>query len=248
MAEDFTGKVAIVTGGASGIGAAIARELTAGGASVLVADLNGEAARAMADELGATADAFAVNVADPDQVSAMVDHCVARFGVLHLAANCAGIGSAHTAVADTSIADWERVINVNLNGVFYCMKYEIAAMLQSGGGSIVNMASISGVIGNGGAAAYNASKHGVVGVTKAAALEYARRNVRVNAIGPGVIKTPLISNDLGDNVPEWLVNAHPVGRLGEAEEVAALAGFLLSDRARFITGSHHMIDGGYTAQ
>ena len=172
---------------------------------------------------------------------------MAEYGGLNLAVNNAGIGGASRDTADYPLEEWHRVLGVNLHGVFYSMKYEIAAMLAGGGGAIVNMASILGSNGWAGAAAYVAAKHALVGMTKSAALEYSARGLRINAVGPGFIDTPLLQS-MDERAHAGLVALHPAGRLGTAEEVAALTCFLLSDKASFITGSYHLVDGGYSAR
>lgn len=247
----FSGKVALVTGAASGIGAAIARELGAAGAQVVVADLEHTAAEKVAREIrggGGTADAFAADVSDANAVERMVAFCVETCGGLHLAVNNAGIGGPIAPVADYPLDGWRSVIDVNLNGVFYCMKYEIAAMLASGGGAIVNMSSILGSVCTAGSSAYVAAKHALLGLTKAAAIEYATQGLRINAVGPAYIDTPLLSNNLDAETLGQLADLHPVGRIGTSGEVSALTCFLLSDAASFITGSYHLVDGGYTAR
>lgn len=251
MSFNFKDKVAIVTGGASGIGAAVAKTLADGGAKVVVADLNADAAKSTADALtkaGGTAAGFAVDVADAAQVEAMVEFARKTYGGLHLAVNNAGIGGASALTGEYPVDSWHKVININLNGVFYGLRYEIPAIQASGGGSIVNVASILGSVGFANSSAYVAAKHGVVGLTKNAAIEYAKLGVRVNSIGPGFIDTPMLSNNLTPEALKSIANLHPVGRLGTSEEVSALTAFLLSDEASFITGSYHLVDGGYTAQ
>ncbi|MET9920537.1 SDR family NAD(P)-dependent oxidoreductase [Streptomyces sp. NPDC006435] len=247
--QEFTGRTALVTGGASGIGLAVAHRLAAGGASVVVADHDEAAAReAVADleNAGARAAAVAMDVTDPASVESGVRFTVDTFGALHLAVNNAGIGGPSNPTGEYAVEDWDRVVATNLSGVFYSMRHEIPAIVAAGGGAVVNMASILGTNGFAGSPAYVAAKHGVVGLTKTAALEYAARNVRVNAVGPGFIDTPLLRNTDGP-ARDHLVSLHPAGRLGTAEEVAELTAFLLSDRASFIHGSYHLVDGGYSA-
>jgi NAD(P)-dependent dehydrogenase (short-subunit alcohol dehydrogenase family) len=250
MTKQFENKVAMVTGAGSGIGAAIARRMGEEGASVVVADLNEEAARKVASEIeqaGGTAFAVRQDVGDPASVEESVRAATDKFGRLDVAVNNAGITGDLAPLAEYTLEGWDKVIAVNLSGVFYGMKYQIPAMLRSGGGSIVNIASILGSVAARDSAGYNAAKHGVVGLTKTAALEYSKDGVRVNAIGPGYINTPLLQA-LDREVYDGLVDLHPIGRLGKPEEVAELALFLASDKASFVTGSYHLVDGGYTAQ
>lgn len=248
MTEEFAGRVAIVTGAGSGIGAAVAKLLVAGGAKVVVADLNEEHAKSVAAALGDAAKPFTLDVGDPAAVEALVAFAVDTFGALHLAVNNAGIGGASAPTGEYAIEDWHKVIQINLNSVFYGLRYEIPAILKSGGGAIVNMASILGTNGFANAPAYVAAKHGVVGLTKNAAVEYSAQGVRVNSVGPGFIRTPLIDEVIEeDEAEQALIAKHPIGRLGRPEEVAELTVFLLSDRASFITGSYHLVDGAYSA-
>lgn len=250
MSQDFAGKVAFVTGGASGIGEAVVKQLAARGAKVVVADLKLEGAQAVVDAVkasGGEAAAVAVDVAKIDQVEKAVQFAIDTFGALHLAVNNAGIGGASAPLGDYSFDDWHKVIDVNLNSVFYSMKHEIAAMLKAGGGAIVNMASILGSVTFPNAPAYVTAKHGVVGMTKSAAVDYAKKGIRVTAVGPGFIDTPLLAA-MPKETLDFLKAAHPIGRLGTSDEVAALVVFLLSDAASNITGSYHLVDGGYVAQ
>ena len=249
-AHEFDGKVALVTGAASGIGLAVARRLASGGAAVTLADFNLEGARAAAADIGeatgARTLALQVDVTEPDSVATAVRATVDGLGGLHLAVNNAGIGGDSAPTGEYPLDAWRRVIATNLDGVFYSMRHEIPAILASGGGAIVNMASILGTNGFAGSPAYVAAKHGVVGLTKPAALEYASQGIRVNAVGPGFIDTPLLAKS-NTAAKEALVALHPAGRLGRAEEVAELTVFLLSDRASFVHGSYHLVDGAYSA-
>jgi NAD(P)-dependent dehydrogenase (short-subunit alcohol dehydrogenase family) len=250
MTKQFQHKVAMVTGAGSGIGEAIARRMAEEGATVVVGDVDEKAARQVAagiEREGGTAVAILQDVGDPASVEKSVDFALQKFGSLDVAVNNAGITGDLAPTADYSLEGWDKVIAVNLSSVFYGMKYQSPAMLRSGGGSIVNIASILGSVAARDSAGYNAAKHGVVGLTKTAALEYSKDGVRVNAIGPGYIDTPLL-NALDREMYDGLVNLHPIGRLGKAEEVAELAVFLASDKASFVTGSYHLVDGGYTAQ
>lgn len=249
--RDFEGKTAIVTGAGSGIGAAIAIELAARGAHVVAADIDMAAAESTVTKIASTlgnARACRVDVADPRSVEQMVAFAVETFGGLQLAVNNAGIGGPSETTANYPLDDWQKIIDVNLNGVFYGLKYEIAAMLKSGGGAIVNMSSILGSVGWENACAYVSTKHALVGLTKTAALEYAGQNIRINAVGPAFIDTPLLAKNLDAEAIGQLAALHPIGRLGTPEEVSALTCFLLSADASFITGSYHLVDGGYTAK
>ncbi|MET0197219.1 SDR family oxidoreductase [Rhodococcus sp. RS1C4] len=247
---DVADRSAIVTGAGSGIGRAVALELAANGASVLVADLDGDHATAVTDEItaaGGTAAAFVGNVANLDDVKAMVA-AAGDLAPLRIAVNNAGIGGEPLPVGDVSVDSWRKVIEVNLNAVFYGMKAQIPAIAAAGGGSIVNMASVLGSVGIANSASYVASKHGLLGLTKNAALEYGAQGVRVNAVGPGFIRTPLLVANMDEDARKALEAKHALGRLGTSEEVSSLVAFLASDAAGFITGSYHLVDGGYAAQ
>jgi NAD(P)-dependent dehydrogenase (short-subunit alcohol dehydrogenase family) len=242
-------KVVLVTGGASGIGLASVERCLAEGARVALADMAGSAGAERAAALDARYPGrcafFAADVSSTAQVDAMVAAVLERFGRLDGVFNNAGIGGMGPSDA-CSDGDFLRVIDINLNGVFRVARAALKPMLAQGSGSIVNCASILGVFGQSQTAAYTAAKGGVVNLTRTLALEYAARGVRVNAIGPGYIDTPLLAG-LDEGMKQALIGLHPVGRLGRAEEVANAALFLLSDEASFITGAHLMVDGGFTA-
>ncbi len=242
-------KTAIVTGGASGIGEATVRHMVQENAKVLIADLNTEAGEKLATELNGSGDTkavfFKVDVTQEDQVKAMVNKAKTEFGSVDIVFNNAGIG--HTGEAhEYTMEDWNKVISINLTGVFLVAKHSIAAMLDQGSGSIVNCASILGNVGQAQTAAYSAAKGGVKNLTKTLALEYAAKGIRVNSVSPGYIDTPLLA-DAPEELKQVLVSRHPIGRLGRPEEIASAVVFLASDQASFITGADLLVDGGYTA-
>lgn len=248
----FDGKVALVTGGGSGIGQAACHLYAREGAKVVVSDVDekggAEVVRTIQDMAG-EATFIRADVSRPEDCQAMVQAALERFGRLDIAFNNAGIGGEANLTADYSVEGWQKVIDINLSGVFYCTKYEVPAMLQSGGGAIVNMASVLGQAGFAQSPAYVAAKHGVVGLTKTTAVEYGNQGIRVNAVGPGFIRTPLISNlEEDQQIRDYLVSLHPMGRLGESEEVAELVVWLSSDKASFVNGAYYAVDGAYLAR
>jgi len=248
---NFTGKVALVTGAGTGIGETIAERLYDGGAAVVLVSRHLESIRSVCsriDPKGERTLPIEADVCDPIQIERTVKETVERFGQLDMAVNNAGItGPAGIPVQDVDIDIWREVIDTDISGVFYCMKYEIPVMLSGGGGAIVNMSSANGLVGLPGMSAYTTAKHGIIGLTKSAALELAGSNVRVNAVAPGYVATPRVLES-GKDVTDWMASVHPIKRLATREEVAELVAYLLSDVASFITGSVHSIDGGYVAQ
>jgi NAD(P)-dependent dehydrogenase (short-subunit alcohol dehydrogenase family) len=251
----LAGKSALVTGGASGIGRAAALAFAREGARVLVADLAMDGARETVGRVnaaGGQAVAFAADMADPSQVEAMVAAAVSAFGRLDCAFNNAGIapgavGTPGLRIADVAPEAWDRLIAVNLTGVWHCLRHEVARMLaQGGGGAIVNTASIASLVGLPGSGSYVASKHGVLGLTRAAALDYAADGIRVNAVCPGYVGTPMTEETMRRRGAEVLAKV-PLNRLGTPEEIAEAVVWLCSDRAGFVTGAAHTVDGGYTA-
>jgi NAD(P)-dependent dehydrogenase (short-subunit alcohol dehydrogenase family) len=249
----YQGKVAFVTGAGSGIGRATALAFARAGASVMVADLSEQGSRETArliEEQGGRTLAVKCDVTRSEDVKAALDKTIAAFGRLDFAFNNAGVEQRNAALADFEEEEWNRIMDVNLRGVFLCMKYEIPLLLKQGGGAIVNTSSGAGVIGIKGGAAYAAAKHGVIGLTKSAALDYAAKNIRVNAVAPGYIATPMMERFTGGSAEgrAKVVSEEPIGRMGQPEEIANAVIWLCSDAAAFMVGHAMVIDGGQTIQ
>jgi meso-butanediol dehydrogenase/(S,S)-butanediol dehydrogenase/diacetyl reductase len=245
-------KVAIVTGGGSGIGEATAKLFAAEGAQVMIADIDDAGGKRVASEIGSSAIFHKTDVGNPDEVQGLIKSAVDRFGRLDVLFNNA-FASTFGPIGEISVDGWQKTLSVTLSGVFYGMRFALPQMVAQGGGTIVNTASISGLGGDYGAGAYNAAKAGVINLTRAAAIEYARKNIRVNAVCPGVIATPAVLKGLiarsrdPERARRRAEECHPMGRLGKPEEIAKVVLFLASDDASFMTGSAVVVDGGVTA-
>lgn len=244
----FEGKVALITGGASGIGAAAARRFAYEGARVVIVDVNEPAGTQLAEELrgeGHEVVFCAASVTDETAIATVYERVRSQYGRLDVLFNNAGV-AAESFGATTSLAEWRRVLDVNLDGAFLMAKSAVRLMIESGGGAIVNTASIYGRVASPGAASYVASKHAIEGLTKSLALEHAAEGIRVNAVCPGYVKTAMVQLDIEQD--PTLTERHPLGRLAEPEEIVAVVAFLASDEASFVTGASYLVDGGYTAQ
>jgi NAD(P)-dependent dehydrogenase (short-subunit alcohol dehydrogenase family) len=243
-------KVAIITGAGSGIGRATAMLFAREGAKVVVSDIHDTHGREVTADIkknGGIALFIEADTSKPEDHQFLVEQTLSKFGALDIAVNNAGIGGPMAPTGEYPIDGWQKVIGINLSGVFYGLRYQLPAMIANGG-SIINVASILGQAGTRMSPAYVAAKHGVVGLTKAAALEYADKNIRVNSVGPGYIITPLLTNTLDATTMKSLAMLHPLGRLGESIEVAELILWLASSKSSFVTGSYYPVDGGYLAQ
>lgn len=251
--EELRDKAVLITGGGGGIGRATALAFARAGARLMLGDLDLEAAEETARQvatIGGEAHAARCDVSRPEEAEALVREAVACLGRLDCAINNAGIEASQESTARLPVETWERTIAINLSGVFYCMRAELAAMRASGG-TIVNIASVLGLVGFAGAAAYVAAKHGVIGLTKVAAIEFAARSIRVNAVCPGFVETPMLERVGVTSDPDRRVQIeglHPINRLGRPEEIAGAVLYLCSDAASFVTGHALVVDGGYTAR
>ena len=247
----FSGNIAIVTGASTGVGEAIAQELYNCGLTVIVTARDSAAIEATArnmDSSGRRVFPLVADVKDHTSVENLIDYVMERWGRIDYLVNNAGITGPHgVSICDYDVADWQEVIQTDLSGVFYGMKYAIPAMLKTGGGAVVNLSAVNGMVGIAGIAPYTCAKHGVVGLTQSVALEFAEKGVRINAIAPGYVDTPRMK-ELPENVRRIMAESHPMKRMAKPEEVGKLAAFLLSDDASFMTGGCYTIDGGYTAQ
>ena len=244
-------KVSVITGGGSGIGEHTAILFAKNGSKIVISDINEKNGNAVLEKIkkeGVEAIFVKADTSNPDDSKRTIDQAVKAFGKVDIAVNNAGIGGPQQLIGDYDIEGWNKVISVNLSGVFYGMRYQIPQMLKNGGGSIINVASILAQVGFAQSSAYVAAKHGVIGLTQNGALEYAAKGIRVNAVGPGFIRTPLIDENMSKEQQDQLANLHPIGRLGEPDEVAELFLWLAGDKSKFVNGSYYPIDGGYLAQ
>lgn len=246
-------KTAFITGAASGIGRATALAFARKGVNVVVVDTltkQGQETVDLIKKEGGSAFFINCDVSNPEFVKKAIDETVSKYKGIHYAFNNAGIEGKQALTAECSLENWERVININLKGVWLCMKYQIPQMLKQGEGSIVNCTSIAGVVGFPGIPAYAASKHGVIGLTKTAALEYAKSQIRVNAVSPGIIDTPMVQRFTHSDAEEArnMAQSEPIGRMGKPEEIASAVVWLCSNEASFVTGHTMIVDGGWTAQ
>lgn len=249
--KSLDNKVAIVTGAGSGIGKSTALLFAENGAKVVVTDVNESHGNEVVTTIkakGGDAIFFKADTSNAADSEATVAKAIETYGKLDIAVNNAGISGVQASIGEYPIESWDKVIAINLNGVFYGMRYQIPAMEKNGKGAIINVASILGQVGFAQSAAYVAAKHGVVGLTKNAGIEYASKGIRVNAVGPAFIRTPLVESSLSKEEYDGLAALHPVGRLGEPEEVAELFLWLASDKASFVTGAYYPVDGGYLAK
>jgi NAD(P)-dependent dehydrogenase (short-subunit alcohol dehydrogenase family) len=247
-ANRFTDRVAFITGAASGIGRAAAIAFAAEGARVAILDRSADALRtveASVKEAGGEVLAIACDVSSPDQVEGAIKQIVDRFGRLDIAFNNAGVENKAAPVHEIDLAEWDRIIGINLRGTFLCMKHELAQMVKQGRGVVVNTSSGAGIRGVAGGAAYAASKHGIIGLTRSAALDYAKQNIRVNAVLPGNIETPMMDRFTGGDIQK-AIDLEPVGRLGKPEEIAEAVLWMASDLGGFVTGAATVIDGGWS--
>ena len=246
--DRYTGKVAFVTGAASGIGRATAVAFAAEGARVAILDRTADALReteAAVKEAGGDVLAIACDVSIPEQVEAAVAQAVKAFGRIDCAFNNAGVENKAAPLHQIELAEWDRILGINLRGAFLCMKHEVAQMLRQGGGVVVNTSSGAGIRGVAGGASYAASKHAIIGMTRSAALDYAKQNIRVNAVLPGNIATPMMDRFTGGDIQK-AIDLEPVGRLGEPEEIAEAVLWMCSDSGGFVTGASIVVDGGWS--
>lgn len=251
MEKDLKGKVVVVTVAASGIGKATAQLYAAHGAKLVLSDVDDQHSQELVqqiEETGAEAIFVKADVSNAEACEQLVKTTIEIYGRLDIAFNNAGIGGQMKPITELSVEDWNKVISINLSSVFYCMKYQLAQMLKQGSGVIVNNSSILGSVGFANAAGYVAAKHGVIGLTQNAGLEYSSKGIRINAVGPGFIKTPMVEESLDANMMKILAEKHAVGRMGESTEIAELVVWLSSDKASFVTGCYYPDDGGYLAQ